>query len=385
MKQQLRVLLIEDMPEDVELIRRELNKTGMAVSCQLVETEEKFLKHLWEQPPDIILSDHGVPGFGGRTALKLARKWVPDVPFLLVTGATNLDTQGEAEERADGHVSKNSLGHLADAVKRVLKRGHLREQAHQVEAALRDSESRLEALATNPHNAGESRPESRDVEHDVEKFLEVTVQQVRRQLAEVETILKQASERPELLTPDVCASIAGSGKAVERMVEELVGSNRDARAPLFPMPVRVADVVRQMMRDCTEENPGRQIEWVIRPLPQVVADPSLVDTALRGMAGYVLALTRGETPGRIEIRSEERDDEIRIGFFHNGQQPVTEPAEPLETYCSSASDATSVAATAGLARASAAAKRNGGRLWMGTSAGMSALWLSLPKASDQAS
>jgi CheY-like chemotaxis protein len=381
MKQELRVLLVEDTPADVELIKRELSKTGMEVSCQLVETEEEFLEQLATETPDLILSDHGVPGFGAPAALKLARQRVPEVPFLLVTGASLLDRSLEASAKADGHVSKNALEGLVPAVEQALRRGGLKKQAQQVEAGLRESRTRLACLVAHPYLSLDAREDIQEAERDFQEFLAVTVEQVHRLLTEVEKVLQEAFDRPEKLTAEAFADIAGSGKAVERMVDELAAYDRASRIPLVPMRLSVAELVRQLMRDCTEENPNRRIEWVIRPLPEVTADPSLLDAALRGMAGYVLAATRNEDPGRIEIQSEEDNSEVRIVFFHNGLWPaVVTRSEPLQAYLSASGEAANAAAAAGLARAGAAVKRHGGRIWMDASTGRSALWLTLPKA-----
>lgn len=374
------MLLVEDTPADVELIKRELSKTGMEVFCQLVDTEEEFLEQLATETPDLILSDHGVPGFGAPTALELARQQVPEVPFLLVTGASTLDWSLEASAKADGHVSKNSLAELVPAIQEALRRRDLRRQAQQVEAGLRKSRTRLAHLLAHPYLSSGAQEDLQEAERDFQEFLAVTVEQVHRLLTEVEKVLQEAFDRPEKLTTEAFADIAGSGMAVERMVDELAAYDRTSRIPLFPVRLRVAELVRQLMRDCTEENPNRRIEWVIRPLLEVTADPSLLDSALRRMAGYVLAATRNEDPGRIEIRTEEDKSEVRIVFFHNGLSPaVVTRSEPLQAYLSASGEAANAAAAAGLARAGAAVKRHGGRIWMEASAGGSALWLTLPK------
>jgi len=42
--------------------------------------------------PDVILSDHNIPGFSGWEALELAQRARPDVPFILVTGSLDEET-----------------------------------------------------------------------------------------------------------------------------------------------------------------------------------------------------------------------------------------------------------------------------------------------------
>ena len=65
MQKELRILVLEDVAADVVLLNRELRRSGLAFCSKRVETREAFLKELAENPPDIILSDHGLPSFDG--------------------------------------------------------------------------------------------------------------------------------------------------------------------------------------------------------------------------------------------------------------------------------------------------------------------------------
>src|SRR4051794_35162054 len=86
-KKEIRVLMVEDTAPDVVLINHELRKAGLNFRSRRVESREAFLHELERHPPDVILSDHGVPGFDGFAALAEARSRCPEVPFIFVTGA----------------------------------------------------------------------------------------------------------------------------------------------------------------------------------------------------------------------------------------------------------------------------------------------------------
>src|SRR5258708_38429079 len=85
--EELRIMIVEDEPADVVLIHHELRRGKVAFRCKRVETQEDFVHQLEKNPPDLILSDHGLPHFDGFTALKLAKDRCPDVPFIFVTGS----------------------------------------------------------------------------------------------------------------------------------------------------------------------------------------------------------------------------------------------------------------------------------------------------------
>lgn len=59
----LRILMIEDLPTDTELIRREIRKSGIQFTDITVDTKQEFIEALASFNPDIILSDYSLPEF----------------------------------------------------------------------------------------------------------------------------------------------------------------------------------------------------------------------------------------------------------------------------------------------------------------------------------
>ena len=120
MKDQIKILYLEDVPAEAARLDYELTKGGFIFHSRRVDTREEFLNEL-EQPPDLILSDHGLPAFDGLSALGLAREKCPDVPFIFVTNS--LSREMEIEKLAGGvsdYVLKSRLDYLPTAVRRAL-------------------------------------------------------------------------------------------------------------------------------------------------------------------------------------------------------------------------------------------------------------------------
>jgi PAS domain S-box-containing protein len=86
----LQVLILEDSPDDAELIRRELTKSSYPYATTVVDSKEEFTRALNELSPDIILSDHSLPDFNSFEALELCKEYRgkvgEPVVFILVTG-----------------------------------------------------------------------------------------------------------------------------------------------------------------------------------------------------------------------------------------------------------------------------------------------------------
>ena len=88
----LRILILEDVPMDAELVEYELGRARIPFLARRVDSREAFLRELDEFQPDLILSDYTLPRFDGMTALSLARERAPSIPFLIVTGSVNEET-----------------------------------------------------------------------------------------------------------------------------------------------------------------------------------------------------------------------------------------------------------------------------------------------------
>jgi CheY-like chemotaxis protein len=129
MDQGIKILFLEDDPADVARVENELRKNGLVFQLQRTDTREGFLSGL-NPPPDVILSDHGLPAFDGLTAFATAREKCPDVPFIFVTNA--LTREMEIEKLLGGiadYVRKSELDYLGIALRHALreaKEGQLR-------------------------------------------------------------------------------------------------------------------------------------------------------------------------------------------------------------------------------------------------------------------
>nr|WP_243687160.1 response regulator [Methanobacterium formicicum] len=86
MEEEIKVLILEDVPLDAELIERELRKEGFDFTSHRVEREEEYRSEVEKWNPHIILADHSLPQFDGVSALKIAHEQSPTTPFIFVSG-----------------------------------------------------------------------------------------------------------------------------------------------------------------------------------------------------------------------------------------------------------------------------------------------------------
>jgi signal transduction histidine kinase/HPt (histidine-containing phosphotransfer) domain-containing protein len=145
MQDPLRILVVEDSPDDADLLLLELRRGGFDVTHQRVDTPEAMSLALDGQPWDAIVSDFSMPRFTGLAALELLRERGLDLPFILVSGTIGEDTAVHAMKAgANDYLMKRHLARLVPAVKRELRDAETRRQRARAEQQLRDARDDLE-------------------------------------------------------------------------------------------------------------------------------------------------------------------------------------------------------------------------------------------------
>jgi PAS domain S-box-containing protein len=133
--QVLRVLLVEDDPNDALLIARELERGGLTTEVLRVETEAAFTSALTERTWDVIIADYQLPSFDALRALAVYQTLQLDLPFILVSGTVAEDA-AVACMRAGAHdyLTKDRMARLAPV---VLRECHIRMERHRAEERYR--------------------------------------------------------------------------------------------------------------------------------------------------------------------------------------------------------------------------------------------------------
>ena len=132
----LRLLILEDRPEDAELALRELRRAGFDPSWRRVDDEAGFKANL-DPELDLILADYHQPQFDAVRALKLMQEAGLEIPFVIVSGAVGDDLAVAAvRQGAMDYVLKDRLGRLGTAVKNAIEQAELRRRQRLAQAAL---------------------------------------------------------------------------------------------------------------------------------------------------------------------------------------------------------------------------------------------------------
>jgi signal transduction histidine kinase len=165
----LRVLHLEDSDLDHELAMAHLQRAGLLVQAQRIESRAEFAAEL-QGDWDLILSDYNLPGFSGLQALDMLRDSGRLWPFILVSGEIGEDTAVEAMRNgASDYLLKNNLARLAPAMEHAIEAAEARRARVAADEELQASRQRLAELAQHLQTSVEQERSAiaREIHDDV--------------------------------------------------------------------------------------------------------------------------------------------------------------------------------------------------------------------------
>jgi len=146
----LRLLIVEHVAEDVELVLIALKESGVRPDHTVVQGKEEFRQALQSGRYDAVLSDYRLPSWNGLDALKELRESGRDIPFLLVTGTLGEEAAVECMKHGvDDYILKGHISRLPMALRKAVSEKALRGEKEQAQNALRLSEARNRDLFEN--------------------------------------------------------------------------------------------------------------------------------------------------------------------------------------------------------------------------------------------
>lgn len=125
----LNVLIIEDVPEDIELIVLALESAQLAFTYDATTLASHCQTLLSTQTYDAVLSDYRLPNLNGLQVFEMLKASQQDIPFILVTGSLGEEAAVECIKAGmTDYVLKDRLFRLPTVLKRALQEFELRRQ-----------------------------------------------------------------------------------------------------------------------------------------------------------------------------------------------------------------------------------------------------------------
>lgn len=249
MAEPVRILIVEDMPEDQELVLRALRKSGIAFESRIVETEKGLGEALSSGWPQVVLSDFTLPSFDGMRALRQVKAADSSLPFILVTGSLDEETAVQVmKSGADDYILKDRIVRLPAATLAALKMRAAREDKSRAEEALRVSEvalaraRSLEAMGMiaggvahevrNPLNALQIMAAVLEKKQGDDPDVRQCVFHIREQVQRLSILMKDLLELGRPVEPEEF-SLCNLALVLREVVDNLAAVHEGARARIF--------------------------------------------------------------------------------------------------------------------------------------------------------
>src|ERR1700754_2319174 len=229
-EKKLKILMLEDNPEDAFLIERVLRKDNMVFVSERVDTREQFCESIDRFQPDVVLSDHGLPRFNSREALKISLKQRAEAPFILVTGTMSDEIAISClREGADDYILKGNLSRLPSAIRRAIKERRLERLKREARYALRKQNHELVK-----------------VNSELDKFVYSVSHNLRGPLASVMGLLNIAESKAGNVE-DIHTMIRQSIMRLDETLKEIIDYSNNARSDVAAAEINWTSLINSSM------------------------------------------------------------------------------------------------------------------------------------------
>jgi len=132
---------------------------------------------------------------------------------------------------------------------------------------------------------------------------------------------KEATNRLDADARNYLDVIQGETHRMSELIDALLALARIGQAQLRLAPVKLDELVREMIAEVSPETQGREIVWEIQPLPEMQCDRALIKQVVANLIDNAIKFTRRRAPARIEIGVLPRkpgDEEVVFYVRDNG-------------------------------------------------------------------
>jgi signal transduction histidine kinase len=299
MSRALRLLVVEDSDDDVELLVQALRKGGYDLDYRRVQTEAAMRAALAEEDWQVIVSDYSMPGFGAPAALAIVQETGLDIPFIIVSGTVGEDIAVESMHAgADDFILKGPFARLIPAIERALR--ERQERAARV-AAEAGSAAKSDFLSSMSH-------ELRTPLNAVLGFAQLLRRDKKEPLSE------RHKERID--------QILRGGEHLLRLIDDILDLSRieAGSVSISTEPVSIVDVLGDVKRtlEPMATRQGIQLDVDALPeLPMVAADRTRFAQILMNFGSNAIKYNRPD--GRVTFTvSTPHPDQVRITVKDTG-------------------------------------------------------------------
>ena len=251
------------------------------------------LEELKKQSFDLLLSDLMMPEMDGIALLQAALKQDPELVGIIMTGEGTIATAVEAMKSGalDYILKPFKLSAILPVLARALAVRQLRRENVRLQQRVNERTAELEA----------ANRELDAFAHSVSHDLRAPV----RHIGGFATILAQTEKGMSDQGKRYLKLIEDANKHMGQLINDLLEFSRASRTEVRRRRVNLNELLEKVIGDAHPEMAGRNIMWKKQPLPEVEADPALLQQVLSNLILNAIKYSRPRDPAEIEIGSTD--------------------------------------------------------------------------------
>ena len=254
--EKIKVLILEDVADDVAFIENILYKGGIDHHTLQVDSKEEFIKGIKEYKPDVILSDHSLPQFNSIEAHEICIKENFRVPFILVTGAVSEEFAVTCLKLGiDDYILKSNLSRLPTAILTALKQRELERVKLQAMQELKKQNEQI--LKINK---------------ELDSFIYSISHSLRGPLSTVSGLLNLVEKEETESNPNVKELHLMMGTCVKRLdttIRQMIDQSRNARLEIDTNAIDIDALIHKSMNTLSYLEGSSSIEKTVINSAQV--------------------------------------------------------------------------------------------------------------------
>lgn len=297
--------MLEDSEHDVILIERVLRKDNLHFEHKSVDTRDEFNEAIDKFRPDVILSDHGLPGFNSREALKICVKERPSTPFILVTGTVS-DEYAIAclRDGADDYILKSNLSRLPSAIRSAVRKRQLEKLKREARHALRRQNDEL-----------------MKVNKELDSFVYSVSHNLRGPLASLLGLISIAkAETKEPKAQDINLLMEHTMLKLDETLREILDYSKNARGEINSGVINWMAVIDQSLSRLEYLKGSDSITKNIRLLTDIpfVTDVSRLEVIFNNILSNAIVYRNGNREATIDVEVVCTEESATITIRDNG-------------------------------------------------------------------
>jgi light-regulated signal transduction histidine kinase (bacteriophytochrome) len=378
-EKQIRVLIVDDNPDDRALYQRLLRRTNdYQFEIFAADSGGEGLDLCESERPDCVLLDYRMPDLDGLQFLtELAKRQKgAAVPLIMVTGQGDESVAVQAMKNgAQDYLIKSTMASqdLQRAILNAIEKGSLHRKIKEQQAEL----ERNNRLLLEKH--AELEQYAYVASHDLQEPL--------RMVASYLQLLERRYKSKLDADADKYIGYAVDGATrMQKLIGDLLAFSRVSTRGKDPEPVDCEVALRHSLANLRLVVQESGAEITHDPLPTVLADPTQLSQLLQNLLANAIKF-RGTDPPRVHIGATAQADEWEIAVRDNGIGFDPQFSDRIFVIFQRLHGKTEYPGTGiGLSICKKIVQRHGGRIWVDSAPGQgSTFYFTLPAGQPEPS